>query len=82
MICREVTEFLADFESKSLEPPVQREFEQHLARCPDCCTFLAQYQHTVNAGKRACAEQDADAATEIPEPLLHAIMAAIRAQKH
>jgi predicted anti-sigma-YlaC factor YlaD len=81
MICREVTEFLMDYESRSLAPAVHQEFELHLARCADCRIFLVQYQETVKAGKHACAEEAADAATEMPDELLRAIMTAIRAAK-
>jgi predicted anti-sigma-YlaC factor YlaD len=81
MICREVTAFLMDYEARSLAPEVHREFELHLGRCSNCRTFIIQYQETVKVGRSACAEHDADAAVEIPEDLLLAIMAAIRAQR-
>jgi len=81
MICREVTEFLMDYETRSLAPAVHQEFELHLSRCSNCRTFIVQYQETVKAGQRACAEQDADAITEIPDDLIRAIMHAIRAAR-
>ena len=81
MICREVTAFLMDYESRSLAPEVHREFELHLGRCTNCRTFIIQYQETVKAGRNACAEHAADAATEIPEDLLLAIMNAIKAER-
>ena len=81
MICREVTEFLMDYETRSLAPAVHKEFERHLERCADCRIFLVQYQETVKAGRKACAEEAADATTEIPDELLRAIMAAIRGHK-
>jgi anti-sigma factor RsiW len=81
MNCRDATAFLMDFLAGELPPETRRDFESHLSRCPDCGTFLAQYQQTVKAGKKACAEEDADAATDFPEDLLKAIMEAVRAQK-
>jgi predicted anti-sigma-YlaC factor YlaD len=81
MICREVTEFLMDFQDGSLAPAVHKEFQLHLERCADCRIFIVQYQETVKAGRQACAEHSADAATEIPEELLRAIMVAIRIQE-
>jgi len=77
MICREVTEFLIEYEAGSLDPAVLSEFERHLGRCADCRIFIVQYQETIKAGRQACAEQHADAKTEIPEELLRAIMVAI-----
>jgi anti-sigma factor RsiW len=81
MNCRDATDFLADYLSGELPPDPRTEFESHLSRCPDCRTFLTQYQQTVKAGKRACAEDHGDAATDFPEDLLRAIMAAIKAHK-
>jgi anti-sigma factor RsiW len=81
MNCRDATEFLTDYLGGDLPADPRREFESHLGRCPDCRTFLAQYQITVKAGKRACGQDDGDAATAFPEDLLKAIMAAIQAQK-
>jgi hypothetical protein len=79
MICREVAEFLMEYEARALAPAVHQEFELHLSRCANCRVFIVQYQETVRAGQRACAEHDADAATEIPDDLIRAIMQAIRA---
>ena len=81
MRCREVAEFLMEYEAHSLAPEVHREFELHLVRCEDCRVFIVQYQETVRAGQKVCSEHEADTATEIPEELCRAIMAAIRAQK-
>jgi anti-sigma factor RsiW len=81
MNCRDATEFLMDYLSGELPAETRREFDTHLARCPDCVTFLGQYQATVRAGKKVCAEEGTDITTEFPEDLLEAIMAAIQAQK-
>ena len=79
MNCRDATAFLMDYLAGELPAEPQREFESHLGRCPDCRTFLTQYQQTVRAGQRVCGEDDGDAATDFPEDLLKAIMAAIKA---
>ena len=81
MICREVTEFLMDYETRSLAPTLLEAFERHLERCPDCRIFIVQYRETVKAGRHACAEEAADAATVMPDELLRAIMTAIREHK-
>jgi len=79
MTCREATEFLTDYLARDLPAAVLREFEAHLARCPECRTFLSQYDQTIRAGRRVCAEGHDDVLTDFPEDLLTAIMAAIKA---
>ena len=81
MNCRDATDFLTDYLTGELPADPRQEFESHLARCPDCRTFLAQYKITVRAGKDACGQKDGDAATAFPEDLLKAIMAAIKTQR-
>ena len=77
MTCRDAIGFLMDYLSGDLPTEVRRAFDVHLARCPNCGVFLAQYEQTVRAGKRVCAEAEADAGTGLPEELLKAIMGAI-----
>jgi len=79
--CRDATEFLMDYLNDELPRETRREFDSHLARCPDCVTFLGQYEATVKAGRKVCAEEGPDITTEFPEDLIKAIMAAIQAQK-
>jgi anti-sigma factor RsiW len=81
MNCREATEFLTDYLAGELPADPRREFESHLGRCPDCRTFMAQYELTVKAGKHACGPDEGDATTAFPDDLLKAIMAAIRTQR-
>ena len=78
MTCRDATEFLMDYVARELAPDVCGEFELHLSRCANCRVFVVQYQETIQAGRRACAEEHADALTELPDELVAAIMAALR----
>lgn len=79
MTCREVTEFLMDYVARELPADVLADFESHLSRCPNCRTFLAQYQDTVKAGKQVFHEEEADVTTALPAELLKAIMEAVKA---
>ena len=78
MNCRDATDFLMDYVARELAPEVCGEFELHLSRCSNCRVFLIQYRETILAGRRACAEDAADARTELPDEMVQAIMAALR----
>jgi anti-sigma factor RsiW len=74
--CRDVADFLMAYEDGELSAEEQREFDRHLAVCPDCVAYLASYRATVALGKRAFADEDAAAADEVPEELVAAVLAA------
>ncbi len=46
--CKDVNAFLADYIEDALEPKTKKKFEQHINRCPNCHTYLDQYQATVS----------------------------------
>jgi anti-sigma factor RsiW len=72
MNCREVTEFLLDYFAGGLPAGERAVFDEHLADCPDCRTYLAHYRQTVLLG----AEAFAGPAEAVPEDLVRAILAA------
>ncbi len=73
MNCRELTEFLLDYDSDELPVEVREHFEEHLRRCPECVCYLKTYQATV----RACHEAGTPAdLPPLPEALVRAILAA------
>lgn len=76
MTCREFADFILDYLSGELPPDEARLFERHLQRCPHCPEYLRQYKATVEAGRSAFAEEDADLPAEVPEDLVRAILAA------
>jgi len=78
MRCRDATDFLADYVGGTLTVTVHATFERHLDRCPNCRVFLAQYRATIQAGRFAC--DDPSVAAALPDDLLQAILAAIRAE--
>ena len=49
--CRQMTDLVLGYLTDKLSPSVKREFEQHLAVCPDCVNFLNTYKKTVAVTK-------------------------------
>jgi len=74
MTCRDLTDFLADYVADELPVATRETFEGHLARCPNCRVFVAQYRHTIVL-ERLALSSDAD--PELPEDLVRAIMKAL-----
>jgi len=78
--CREATDFLMAYVDGDLPEPVRREFDLHLGVCSHCRTYLQSYKQTVAMGKSACHCDGADAAEQMPEDLVRAILAASTGQ--
>ncbi|HXZ04804.1 MAG TPA: zf-HC2 domain-containing protein [Ktedonobacteraceae bacterium] len=45
--CQEVVELVTDYLEQALLPEKQAQFEEHIANCPGCNTFLEQVQQTI-----------------------------------
>ena len=45
--CQEVVELVTDYLEQALLPETQSQFEEHIATCPGCNTFLEQVQQTI-----------------------------------
>lgn len=73
-----MVDFLMDYLDGALPDPQRRCFEEHLAECPDCVTYLASYQQAVRLGKQVCAAADAAVPADVPNELIRAILAARR----
>ena len=80
MTCRELADFISDYLTGGLSPDVRAAFERHLTRCPNCVNYLAAYRATVALNRQAFTtpEADAEAAADVPEDLVKAILAARR----
>ena len=74
LTCREVSDFLAGYFAGELGPEEQTIFDEHLAECPECVTYLRSYAETMRLAKDAYGD-DQQSAT-VPEPLIRAIVAA------
>ena len=75
MTCREFADFIMDYVAGELPPDVRNPFERHLSCCPNCERYLAQYRATVEAGRTAFADLDAEVPEDVPEDLIRAILA-------
>jgi anti-sigma factor RsiW len=67
--CREFVELATDFLEGSLPEPERQRFEDHLALCPGCQTYMDQMRATLRALGRIPEESLSAAARE---ELLHA----------
>jgi anti-sigma factor RsiW len=47
MACQELVELITDYLEDALSPEDRNRFEEHLALCPDCRTYLAQMRVTI-----------------------------------
>ena len=76
MTCREFASFISDYLVGELPRADRLQFERHLAACPNCERYLAQYRETIAAGRAAFADPDGELPPEVPEELVRAILAA------
>ena len=49
MSCRDLVELVTDYLEKTLPEPDRVRFEEHLATCPPCRTYLEQMRQTIRA---------------------------------
>lgn len=74
LTCRELIEFLGDYWSGELRPQEKARFDEHLAVCPSCVAYLAQYDRAAGLGRAAF--DDEDGPPDAPPELLAAILKA------
>jgi anti-sigma factor RsiW len=79
--CREFASFITDYLSGELPREHRLGFERHLALCPNCVRYLAQYQETIAASRAAFADPDGALPADVPEELVRAILATRRGVK-
>ena len=49
LTCKELVELVTEYLEESLPPRVRAQFEEHLAVCPGCTTYLEQMRQTIRA---------------------------------
>jgi predicted anti-sigma-YlaC factor YlaD len=77
MTCQQVVdEFLTDYLEGRLGFAERVRFGLHLAICSQCRNYLESYRKTVELSRAAGSEPDPASASEIPEELVKAILAA------
>lgn len=74
LTCRACADFLADYLAGDLPADVRETFEVHLDKCRNCRSYLDQYAAVVNAGRKACEQENELAAHAMPEELVRAIL--------
>lgn len=79
MTCREFVEFLWRYIEDELSPVERVAFDDHIADCPDCTTYLQQYHDTVRMGKEAITISNDQVPSTVPEDLVQAILKSRRA---
>jgi anti-sigma factor RsiW len=60
LTCKEVVELVNDYLVEALSASDRALFEEHLATCPACTTYLQQMKTTVELSGRVCEESLAD----------------------
>ena len=75
MNCRDFVESSAEYLAGELAGPRHAGFEAHQARCPWCVPFRNTYQHAVRLAKAAHAPPADQAAGNVPEQLVQAVLA-------
>jgi anti-sigma factor RsiW len=74
--CRTFVEFLSDYLSGGLPDKQRDEFDGHLAACVACVAYMKTYAETIELGKAAFKDPDAEVPKDVPEDLVKAILAA------
>ena len=78
MTCREFADFMSDYLSGELPSDIRARFDDHLARCANCGSYLASFQESVKLGKHAYDTECVELPADVPEDLVRAILAARR----
>jgi anti-sigma factor RsiW len=74
MTCRELADFILAYTTGELQADERARFEHHLSLCPNCVHYLASYKATIDLGRRAFEDGDADSGMKIPDELVKAIL--------
>ena len=82
LTCREFANFLMAYDDGELAAAERARFDAHLAECPDCVAYLGSYRTTVALGRKAFADENADARPHAPEELVRAVLAARSRSRH
>jgi hypothetical protein len=60
MACKQLVELVADYLDDTLSPDMKARFEEHLAGCNGCSTYLKQTQQVIAELRRLSATPDSD----------------------
>jgi predicted anti-sigma-YlaC factor YlaD len=78
MTCREFIAFLQRYLENELPEDQRRRFDEHLAICESCVSYLSNYRDTIELAKACYADPDGPVPEDVPEELVNAILASRR----
>ena len=72
LTCRELVELVTEYLEESLSRRDRARFDRHIAGCPNCTAYLAQFRETIRltgalAGRRRRPGRAGRAARDVPE---------------
>lgn len=76
--CAEFESFIVDFLDGALPKHQRSLFNLHLRMCRDCRTYLESYQKAIEIGQAVFEHPEDTIPDDVPEALVHAILAARR----
>jgi len=74
--CKDFVEFLDDYLGGGLDSARLTAFNEHLAACPSCVSYMKTYQDAVRLGRGALRPSPDPVPAEVPEGLVRAILVA------
>jgi len=75
LTCRQILDYLSDYVEGRLSATELSRFDEHLAACPPCVDYLANFKATL-AACRCLREAEQQKLHPVPEELVQAILAA------
>lgn len=77
--CEQFESFLIDYLEGDLPDRQRAVFEFHLKICRECRDYLAAYRRTIEVGKAAFIDPQADLPDDVPDDLVKAVLEARKA---
>lgn len=72
--CRDFVRFLDDYLNGALAAEQVAAFNDHLAACPSCVSYMNTYRETIRLGKLAFSPSSEPVPDDVPEDLVRAIL--------
>jgi predicted anti-sigma-YlaC factor YlaD len=79
MTCKDFIEFLHEYLGDELPDGQKRLFEEHLAICESCVSYLSNYEDTMSLAKACLSDPEGPVPEDVPEGLVAAVLAARKA---
>lgn len=78
LTCRDLADFLMEFQDGTLPLRQRLVFRMHLLLCPPCRRYVKQYRRAIDLGRDALCGDDEALPDDVPEELVRAILSARR----